>query len=171
MTAVLTAPALVRLLYAPRTLPRGNAASIGFFQIGVAAIGDLGATRTLGAPTFCRSLKAPRMPNAGDYLPYSTPGEVQPYSIDFCAQIPVGDAIASVVSSLVVAEQARLGFTGSDPNPASNLVGPPSVFGTVCTQTVGPLEANVVYRLTFIIATTGGRTLINYAHICCLAPS
>ena len=111
------------------------------------------------------------MPNAGDYMPYSTPGEVQPYSIDFGAQLPIGDAIAGVASSLVVAEQARLEFTGSDTNPAINLVGQPSFLGTVCTQTVGPLEANVVYRLTFTVATTGGRTLINYAHICCLAPS
>ena len=110
------------------------------------------------------------MPNAGDYLPYSTPGEVQPYSIDFGGQLPTGDAIVSVVGTLVVAEQARLGFGGSDPNPAANLVGSASFFGTVCTQTVGPLQANVVYRLTFSVVTTAGRTLINYAHICCLAP-
>ena len=111
------------------------------------------------------------MPNAGDYLPYSTPGEVQPYSIDFGGQLPIGDAIADVASSLVVAEQARLGFGGSDPNPAANVVGSASFFGTVCTQTVGPLQPNVVYRLTFSVVTTTGRMLINYAHICCLAPS
>jgi hypothetical protein len=159
------------LLSAPLTFLLGEAASIGFLQIGGAPIGGVGATRTLVAPPVSRSIKAPRMPNAGDYLPYSTPGEVQPYSIDFATQLPVGDAIAGVVSSLVVAEQTRLGFGGSDTNPAANLVGSASFFGTVCTQTVGPLQANVVYRLTFSVVTTAGRTLINYAHICCLAPS
>lgn len=102
------------------------------------------------------------MPNAGDYLPYSTPGEVQPYSIDFAAQLPVGP--------LVVAEQTRLGFGGCDTNPAATLVGSASFFGKVCTQTVGPLQANVVYRLTFGVVTTAGRTPINYAQIS-FAPS
>jgi len=111
------------------------------------------------------------MPLAGDFLPYSTPGEMQPYAIDFAAQISTGESISSVTSALTVAKVTPAGFNGTDLSPSTNLVGPPAFAGTVCSQNVGPLQANVVYLLIFTVTTTAGRTLINYGHIYSQAPT
>lgn len=170
-TPALSAPALARILTAPRTIVLGAGSggdAIGFFDVGVSDVGVDFATRRLTAKYARRGLKGCTMPYAGDYLPYSSPGEVQPYSIDFANQLG-GDAIATVTSALTVASNKPFSFYGSDADPSANLVGPPSFSGTACTQVVGPCLPNVAYALSFTVTTMGGRILLNYGHIYCQA--
>jgi len=112
------------------------------------------------------------MAYVGDFAPWHVPGETKPYSIDFTAPLAPSDTIASVTADLAVAPVQPQGFTGTDPSPDTRLVGSPTFSGAVCTQLVGGampggLQPGVVYRLSFTVVTTGGRTLVSYAHILC----
>jgi hypothetical protein len=106
------------------------------------------------------------MPFAGSYSPCD-PGETQPYSIDFANQLVTGDSISSVANVTLVSDQP-----GADPNASSWLVGSASISGTIVSQVVGGslpngLRPGVVYRLTFTVNTTGGRTLSDSGFIPC----
>ena len=170
LAPILSAPMLTRNLATPQTIARGamfGPAAIGLFAIDVSEIGGNFGTRSLSARCATRSLEGSTMPYAGDYLPYCSPGESQPYSIDFANQLG-GDSIASVASSLTAASNKPLSFFETEADASANSVGPPS-FGTACTQGVGLCQPNVAYALSFTVITAGGRTLINYGHIYCQA--
>ena len=109
------------------------------------------------------------MPFAGVFSPPSNPGEIEPFSIDFAAQLFDNDAILfdSITTELFV-------VTGTDPTPSLKLIGPPLLTGTVVSQNVGGLAPNAlqpgtVYSLVFTVQTASGRVLINSAHIACVA--
>jgi hypothetical protein len=84
--------------------------------------------------------------------------------MDFAAQIPSGDSIASVVAALTV-------HSGADPSPSSRLSGAPAFSGTIVTQTLAGLQAGAVYNLLFTVTTAGGRILPNFARIGCISVS
>lgn len=105
------------------------------------------------------------MPFTGDYTPPVSPGEAQPFSMDFGPQLIGGDAISS-------AEALLEAYEGDDPNAAAAVTGAPIVSGTIITQWIGGdmpagLQPCVVYRLTMTARTSQGKTLINYAHVAC----
>lgn len=101
------------------------------------------------------------MPFVGDFSAVD-PTERVPLSIDFSAQIPSGDGLASVASSSLDA------YYGTDANAASLLYGSAAKAGTVVTQWAGPgWLPGVVYRLTLTCLTTNGATVSLYAHIAC----
>jgi len=106
------------------------------------------------------------MPFAGDYQPPASPGENQPFSMDFGPQLVNGDTLnGSVVAALEA-------YEGTDANAAGALKGAPTVAGSIITQWIGGaqpggLQPCVVYRLTFTAVTAQGKTLINYAHLAC----
>jgi hypothetical protein len=102
------------------------------------------------------------MPFAGIYSPPPNPGEAQPFSLDFSAQILTGEQIASVTSSLTLK-------SGVDAAVASRLIGAPSFSGSVCSQTVGNMVGGATYILTFTALMSSGRVLQNYAYIPCQA--
>lgn len=109
------------------------------------------------------------MPFAGTFVPAASPGETQPYSLDFGTQLEPGDSIQSVISTLSV-------HCGSDPNAAACLVSAPSVSGTVVTQMIGGalpggLQPDVDYIWAVTIVTAFARTRVNYAYLPCAAIS
>lgn len=112
------------------------------------------------------------MAYAGDFYPWHTPGETKPYSIDLTAPLAGGDTIASASATLAVAPAQPQGFNGTDPTPASWLVGSATFSGAIATQVVGGampggLQPNVVYQLIFTVTTASGRVLVSYGHILC----
>lgn len=107
------------------------------------------------------------MPFAGDYLPPPSPGEVQPFSLDFSPQLVGGDTIVTVSARLEA-------YEGSDPNAGSAATGAPIVSGSLISQWIGAplpdgLQPGVIYRLTMTAHTSQGKTLVNHAHLACKA--
>ena len=105
------------------------------------------------------------MPFAGDYTPPTSPGEAQPFAMDFGPQLIGGDAISSAVCLLEA-------YEGEDANAADALTGAPIIQGTIVLQWIGAdmpggLQPCVVYRLTVTVITSQGKTLVNYAHVAC----
>ena len=101
---------------------------------------------------------------AGVFSPPVVPGETQPFSIDFSAQIASGDSIISAISSL----------QSSGKNSASALlIDSAAINGNIVTQIVGGtppggFQAGVNYLLTIKVLTVNGYILINYAQISCV---
>ena len=103
------------------------------------------------------SLKGLAMPFAGDFSAVDPPERV-PLSIDFSAQIPTGDSLASVTTTMAA-------YYGTDANASALLYGAPAYSGTVVTQWAGPgWLPGVVYRLTMTAVTAKGATISLYAH-------
>lgn len=101
---------------------------------------------------------------AGVYSPPVVPGETQPFSIDFSAQIASGDSIISASSSL-----QSSGICSS----STLLIDNATISGNIVTQIVGGaspggFQAGVNYLLTIKVLTANGYTLINYAQISCV---
>ena len=112
------------------------------------------------APRRVLSLKASAMPVVGDFSPVD-PTERIPLSLDFSAQIPAGDSLASATATVAA-------YLGTDANAAALAYGAADVSGSVVTQWVGPgWLPGVVYRLTITATTTLGATISIYAHIAC----
>jgi hypothetical protein len=106
------------------------------------------------------------MPFAGTFNP-AIPGETKSFSIDFVNDIAAGDAIDRATGTLAV-------FYGSDPNAAELVApGPPAISGSVVTQILGygptGFQPGIIYRWTVTAETTGGWTLVAYAHLPCNA--
>ncbi len=106
------------------------------------------------------------MPFAGDWIPAASPGEEQPFSLDWTPQLLNGDTIVSITSAELAV------YEGVDPDAPSWLIGSPYLVGNVVSQVIGGdspdgLQPGVTYRLTFTVLTTQGKTLVNFAHIAC----
>ena len=82
------------------------------------------------APRRIYLLKAAQMPFVGDFTPFG-PTERIPVSIDFSAQVPLGDSIATASATLAA-------YSGTDPNASALLYGTANISGGVVTQWIGP---------------------------------
>lgn len=120
--------------------------------------------RLLSAPAAVRLLRASKMPSVGDFKPDGSPGEAEPFSIDFAARLATGDSIASVASSLSV-------HYGADPAASSRLTGSAYFVGTVASQalSLSGLLPGVTYNLAFTVTTAKGSTLVDFGRIACAA--
>ena len=106
------------------------------------------------------------MPFSGVYYPPTSPGEIQPFSIDFGSQLAVGETLVGTpVAQLVV-------INGVDASPGSSVIGAAVINGTLVSQNIGGvapggLQPEVVYNLILTATTSSGKTLVNNAHIPC----
>ncbi len=99
----------------------------------------------------------------GDFAPPPNPAESELYSFDFVNDLTPGDSIvaspAPVWACAVVA--------GTDPDPASRLVGDPTTFGTTTTQRGAGFLPGVRYVLSATVKTAMGNTLVLWAYLYC----
>lgn len=101
-----------------------------------------------------------------DFSPVDV-GEVISEAFDFVNDLAAGDSIASVVWTCSVSTES----TGTDPAPASRLLGPSGISGTVVSQRFSGFLAGVTYTLLAQITTAFGDKLDLWSHVFCETPN
>lgn len=99
-------------------------------------------------------MKLPR-----DFSP-ADPGESNVYAIDFAADLPSGDSIASAQWQVATVQ-------GTDVAPQSHCVGSPAVYGSIVTQRIANLVPGTIYRVQAVATTQAGNVLSLWAHLPC----
>ena len=103
------------------------------------------------------------MPLAGSFSPVF-PGELKSFSLDFAAQLALGETIASINSSTLVPANSWV----NDPNASALLRGAPVLMGAVVSQLIGGgagflPDARYIWLVS--ITTSLGQKLVVDAYI------
>lgn len=105
--------------------------------------------------------------------PIDSSVELLTLGFDFGPVFGPGEVIASIISLTCSV------YDGTDGNPASRLIGSPSIIPSPRTQVasgaikyqVGSMLAGVIYRLQCVVLTTASNELSLWTHFACTQPN